>query len=83
MDNRPGWDEYFMEMAVLTARPVSYTHLFNAVKWIVDDLIYHKEFDDEIVIADNENLYTVVPKSIVLAYCGTPELKELSLIHIS
>lgn len=49
---------------------------FNAVKWIVDDLIYHKEFDDEIVIADNENLYTVVPKSIVLAYCGTPELKE-------
>lgn len=20
MDNRPGWDEYFMEMAVLTAR---------------------------------------------------------------
>lgn len=49
---------------------------FNAVKWIVDDLIYQKEFDDEIVIADRENLYTVVPKSIVLAYADTPELKE-------
>jgi D-aspartate ligase len=49
---------------------------FNTVKWIVDDLIYGKEFDDEIEIADNENLYTVVPKSIVLAYAGTDELKE-------
>lgn len=49
---------------------------FNAVKWIVDDLIYNKEFDDDMVIADNENLYTVVPKSIVLAYCGTDELRE-------
>ena len=49
---------------------------FNAVKWIVDDLIYNKKFDNKIVIADNENLYTVVPKSIVLAYCGSDELKE-------
>lgn len=49
---------------------------FNAVKWIVDDLIYHKKFDDRIVIAGNENLYTVVPKSIILAYCGTQELKD-------
>lgn len=48
---------------------------FNAVKWIVDDLIYEKEFDDEIVIADRESLYTVVPKSIVLAYAETEELK--------
>lgn len=49
---------------------------FNAVKWIVDDLVYNKDFGDEIVIANNENLYTVVPKSIILAYCGTEELKE-------
>ena len=49
---------------------------FNAVKWIVDDLIYNKKFDNKIVIADKENLYTVVPKSIVLAYCGSDELKE-------
>ena len=49
---------------------------FNAVKWIVDDLIYNKKFDNRVVIAGNENLYTVVPKSIILAYCGTPELKE-------
>ena len=49
---------------------------FNAVKWIVDDLIYNKQFDDEIVIADNENLYTVVPKSILLAYANTEEEKK-------
>lgn len=49
---------------------------FNAVKWIVDDLIYNKKLDNKIVIADNENLYTVVPKSIILAYCGSDELKN-------
>lgn len=49
---------------------------FNTVKWIVDDLIYNKPFDEEMVIADNENLFTVVPKSVILAYCGTDELKE-------
>ena len=48
---------------------------FNAVKWIVDELIYGKEFDDEMVIADNENLYTVIPKSIVMAYAGNDEIR--------
>ncbi len=49
---------------------------YNAVKWIVDDLIYGKKFGDEIVIADKDNIYTVVPKSIVLAYAETRELKN-------
>lgn len=49
---------------------------FNTVKWIVDDLIYHKKFDDEMVIADNENLYTVIPKDIVLSYAGNDEIRE-------
>lgn len=39
---------------------------FNTVKWIVDDLIYHKDFD--YTVADRENLFTVVPKGIILRY---------------
>ncbi len=41
---------------------------FNTVKWIVDDLVYEKEFSDEIVVADNENLFTVVPRGIITRY---------------
>lgn len=47
---------------------------FNTVKWIVDDLIYNKEL--EYTVADNENLFTVVPKEIILRYVHQPELKE-------
>ncbi len=39
---------------------------YNTVKWIVDDLIYDKEL--EYTVADRENLFTVVPKSIILHY---------------
>ncbi|MBC8610556.1 carbamoyl phosphate synthase-like protein [uncultured Ruminococcus sp.] len=49
---------------------------FNAVKWIVDDLIYHKDFAEEPVIADRENLYTVIPKSIIMKYVQDEKLKE-------
>ena len=48
---------------------------FNAVKWIVDDLIYDREPEEEMVIADNENLYTVIPKNIVLSYAGSEEIR--------
>ena len=49
---------------------------FNAVKWIVDDLIYEKDFDEEPVIADNcESLYTVVPKSVLMDYVKDESLK--------
>ncbi len=50
---------------------------FNTVKWIVDDLIYRKEFDDEVVVADNTmSLYTVIPKSVLLAYVADRDLKD-------
>ncbi|MBR1810630.1 MAG: hypothetical protein IJ766_03125 [Clostridia bacterium] len=43
---------------------------FNTVKWIVDDLIYHKELP--YTVADRENLFTVVPKGIILRYVKDP-----------
>lgn len=49
---------------------------FNAVKWIVDDLIYHKEFAQEPVIADREHLYTVVPKSVIFDFVTDPKLRK-------
>ena len=50
---------------------------FNAVKWIVDDLIYEKDFDEEPVIADNcESLYTVVPKDVLMRYIKDDALRE-------
>lgn len=50
---------------------------FNAVKWIVDDLIYEKDFDDEPVIADNEDsLYTVVPKDVLMNYVKDDALRQ-------
>ena len=39
---------------------------FNTVKWIVDDLIYEKEL--EYTVADNENLFFVVPRGIIKRY---------------
>lgn len=50
---------------------------FNAVKWMVEDLIEHKEFSEEPVIADNTDcLYTVVPKSILKQYIKDPALRQ-------
>ena len=50
---------------------------FNAVKWIVDDLIYEKDFDDEPVIADNEDsLYTVVPRDVLVNYVKDDALRQ-------
>lgn len=47
---------------------------FNTVKWIVDDLIYQKDLP--YTVADNENLFTVVPKQIILRYVKNPELRK-------
>ncbi|MCD7827076.1 MAG: hypothetical protein LUG85_00855 [Clostridiales bacterium] len=47
---------------------------FNTVKWIVDDLIYGKEL--EYTVADKENLFTVVPKGIILRYVKDGELRS-------
>lgn len=49
---------------------------FNTVRWIVDDLVRHKEFDGDMVIADNtDSLYTVVPESVILDYVTDPTLR--------
>ena len=53
---------------------------FNTVKWIVDDYVYGKEFSDEIVVADNEHMYSVVPRDTIVSYLrhnGEDELKEM------
>ena len=47
---------------------------FNTAKWIVDDLIYHKPL--EYTVADRENLFTVVPKGIIMRYVKQPENRE-------
>ena len=44
---------------------------FNTVKWIVDDLIYEKDL--EYTVADRENLFTVVPKGIIMRYVKDPK----------
>ena len=47
---------------------------FNTVKWIVDDYIYHNLPD--YTVADNINLYSVVPKGVIMKYVKDPELKK-------
>ena len=47
---------------------------FNVVKWIVDDLIYEKDL--EYTVADNENLFYVVPRGIIIKYVKDPELRK-------
>ena len=47
---------------------------FNTVKWIVDDYIYHNL--PEYTVADNINLYTVVPKGVILKYVSDEDLKK-------
>ena len=47
---------------------------YNTVKWIVDDLVYGKELD--YTIADNEHLYTVVPKGVIKKYVADKEQRR-------
>lgn len=48
---------------------------FNAVKWIVDDLIYEKEFEGEVIADNTESLYTVVPQDVLMNYIKDDGLK--------
>lgn len=48
---------------------------FNAVKWIVDDLIYGKDFEGEVVADNADSLYTVVPKDVLMNYIKDDALK--------
>jgi len=73
-DSRDGKYKFF-EINVRLGRSNFYVtgSGFNTVKWIVDDLVYHKELPD--VVADKEHLFTVVPKGILRRYVKKhPEL---------
>ena len=50
---------------------------FNHVKWIVDEYIYGKL--PEYTVADKENLYTVVPKSVIKKFVPDSEFKRHAL----
>lgn len=49
---------------------------FNTVKWMVDDLIYEKEFTGEVVADNTESLYTVVPKDVLTTYIKDEALRQ-------
>lgn len=49
---------------------------FNTVKWIVDDYIYNKL--DDYTVADNINLYSVVPKGVIMKYVPESDFKDLA-----
>lgn len=49
---------------------------FNTVKWIVDDYIYDNL--GEYTVADNINLYTVVPKGVIMKYVPESDFKDLA-----
>lgn len=73
-DSRDGKYKFF-EINVRLGRSNFYVtgSGFNTVKWIVDDLIYQKDLP--YVVADKENLFTVVPKGIIKRYVKQdPEL---------
>ena len=75
-DSRDGKYKFF-EINVRLGRSNFYVtgSGFNTVKWIIDDLIYEKDL--EYTIADNENLFFVVPKGIIKQYVkDNPEISE-------
>ena len=49
---------------------------FNTVKWIVDDYIYNNL--GEYTVADNINLYSVVPKGVIMKYVPESDFKDLA-----
>lgn len=69
---------YFFEINTRLGRSNYYVTAsgHNVATWIVDDLINGREFAGDTVIArGDESLYTVVPRSTLLAYAQNPELK--------
>lgn len=51
---------------------------FNAVKYLVDDFIYGKEFTG-LTVADREHLFTFVPKYVIKKYVRDEELKARAM----
>ena len=77
-DTRDGKFKFF-EINVRLGRSNFYVTAsgFNTVKWIVDDLIYEKEL--EYTVADNEHLFSLVPKYVIKNYVHDEELKNRAL----
>ncbi len=71
-DSRTG-DYVFFEINVRLGRSNFYVtgSGFNTVKRIVDEHIYGKAL--EYTVADNETLFTVVPKGIIMRFVTSPE----------
>ncbi len=49
---------------------------FNTVKWIVNDYIYDNL--EDYTVADNINLYSVVPKGVIMKYVPESDFKDLA-----
>lgn len=54
---------------------------YNLAKWLVDDVILHKELP--LTIADNEVLWSIIPKDVIFHYVKDESLKREAkrLIH--
>ncbi|HZJ78726.1 MAG TPA: hypothetical protein VFD52_08020 [Clostridia bacterium] len=74
-DSRDGKYKFF-EINVRLGRSNFYVtgSSFNVVKWIVDDYIYGETQD--YTVADNINLFTVVPKGVIMKYVSDEDLKN-------
>lgn len=64
------------EINIRQGRSHSFTTLGgkNITKYLIDDLIYHK--DTEIEYLNNEYLWTLVPKRIIMKYVKNEEIKN-------
>lgn len=51
---------------------------FNTVKYIVDDYVYHKDFEG-LEVADSEHLFTFVPKKVIKKFVHDEELRDRAL----
>ncbi len=51
---------------------------FNAVKYLVDEYVYGKEFKG-LTVADNEHLFTFVPKYVIKKFVADKELRARAL----
>lgn len=48
----------------------------NVARWLVEDLVEHRTFSDEMVVAHGrESLYTVVPRAVLLRAVADPALR--------
>ena len=75
-DRRDGSYKFF-EINVRLGRSNYYNTAagYNVAKWMVDDLIYHKQLD--YVKADRQALFTVVPRGIINRYVKDPANRAL------